>query len=84
MGAFIGVARLLVSSEDITLRLVTGRAILGSAVSLVAGCVLIKIPSIDPMALLGVGSLLGIVGQQYIEKFLRARIAKAMGLEKKK
>lgn len=76
MGALIGIAKLLVSSEAITFRVVLGRTLLGSATSLIAGCVLIKIPNIDPLALLGVGSALGIIGQQYIEKCLRKRLDK--------
>jgi hypothetical protein len=82
MGALIGIAKLLVSSETITFRVVLGRTLLGSATSLVAGCVLIRIPNIEPLALLGVGSALGIVGQQYMEKWLRSRLDKIEKLEK--
>ena len=74
MGALIGVAKLLVSSNEITLRVVLGRAILGSATSLLAGAVLIQLPDIPPLALLAVGSGIGIVGQQYIEQLLRRRV----------
>ena len=73
MGAFIGVAKLLVSSEELTFRVIVGRAILGSATSIVAGLVLIQFPSIHPLALLAAGSGLGIVGQQYMEKALRKK-----------
>lgn len=76
MGALIGVAKLLTSSEQITVRVVIGRALLGSATSLVAGVLLIRIPNIDPLALLGAGSALGIVGQQFLEKWLRQRLNK--------
>jgi len=82
MGALIGVAKLLVSSEQLTFRVIVGRALLGSATSIMAGVVLVRIPNMDPMALLGVGSALGIVGQQYIEKLLRKRLAEAL-LKKK-
>jgi len=74
MGALIAVAKLLVSSEHITVRVVVGRAILGSATSLLAGVVLIKIPNIPPLALLSIGSAFGIVGQQFIEKLIRTKM----------
>lgn len=74
MGALIGIAKLLTSSEQITIRVIIGRALLGSAASLVAGMLLIRIPNIEPLALLGAGSALGIVGQQYLEKWLRRKL----------
>lgn len=74
IGAIISVGKLLMSSDELTVRVIAGRAILGAATSLVAGVVLVKIPNIDPMALLGVGSALGIIGQQYIEKMLRKKL----------
>ena len=77
MGALIGVAKLLVSSNEITVRVVIGRAILGSATSMLAGAVLIQLPDIPPLALLAVGSGLGIIGQQYIESL---GITRAIGL----
>jgi len=78
MGALIGVAKLLVSSEALTPRVILGRSLLGSATSCIAGVALIRIPNIDPLALLGMGSALGIVGQQYIEKLLRAKLKKTL------
>lgn len=62
MGALIGIAKLLVSSEQLTFRVVFGRALLGSATSMVAGIALLQIPNLDPLALLVIGSALGIVG----------------------
>lgn len=75
MGALIGVAKLLVSSEELTFRVIVGRAILGSATSVLAGVVMLQIPNIHPLALLSIGSGLGIVGQQYLERILRKRAA---------
>lgn len=75
MGALIAVAKLLVSSEQITFRVVVGRAILGAATSTMAGLVLIQVPNIPPLALIAIGSALGIVGSQYVEKALRAKVA---------
>ncbi|WP_321842696.1 phage holin family protein [Burkholderia cepacia] len=79
MGALIGIAKLLVSSEQLTFRVIVGRALLGSATSMVAGIALLQIPNLDPLALLGIGSALGIVGSQYIEILLRRKARAVMG-----
>jgi hypothetical protein len=79
MGALIGVAKLLVSGEQLTFRVIVGRALLGSATSMIAGIVLLQIPDLDPLALLGIGSALGIVGSQYIEILLRRKAARMIG-----
>ncbi|HDR9052684.1 TPA: phage holin family protein [Burkholderia vietnamiensis] len=81
MGALIGIAKLLVSSEQITFRVIVGRALMGSATSMVAGVALLQIPNLDPLALLGIGSALGIVGSQYIEILLRRRARAVIGRE---
>lgn len=79
IGALIGIAKLLVSSEALTFRLVLGRTVLGSATSMVAGVALVQIPDLDPLALIGLGSALGIVGSQYIELLLRRRSKSIIG-----
>ncbi|KVL66572.1 phage holin family protein [Burkholderia ubonensis] len=79
MGGLIGVAKVLVGSEQLTYRLVAGRAMLGSATSMVAGIALLQIPDLPPMALLGIGSALGIVGSQYVELLLRRNAKKLFG-----
>ncbi|RQR81459.1 MULTISPECIES: phage holin family protein [unclassified Burkholderia] len=81
LGALIGIAKLLVSSEQLTFRVVAGRALLGSATSMVAGVALLQIPDLPPLALLGIGSALGIVGSQYIEILLRRKARTVIGKE---
>ncbi|MBR8085169.1 phage holin family protein [Burkholderia vietnamiensis] len=81
MGALIGIAKLLVSSEQLTFRVIVGRALMGSATSMVAGIALLQIPNLDPLALLGIGSALGIVGSQYIEIMLRRKARAVIGRE---
>ncbi len=71
MGALIGLGKLLVSDDPITLRLILGRAVLGAATSMVAGVGLMQFPGMPPMALYGVGCALGIVGSQYLEVWLK-------------
>ncbi len=73
LGALIGLAKLLVSDEKLTVRLIIGRTLLGSAASVVAGVVLIQIPNIDKLALVGIASALGIVGSSFIEMWLKGK-----------
>lgn len=73
MGAMIALGKLLNSDEPITLRLVTGRVIVGSGLSLIAGVALYFVPDIHPLALAGIGSALGILGQNVVEAWLRKR-----------
>ena len=63
----------MAGSEPITWRLVIGRMILGSATTTVAGIVLLTIPNIHPVALLAIGSALGIAGSQVIESYVKRR-----------
>lgn len=79
VGAFIGVGKLLVSDEAISVRLVIGRAILGSAATVMAGIALLQVPDISPLALLGIGSALGIAGAQLIEMWIKRKAEKYIG-----
>lgn len=74
MGAIIGLGKLLVSTEELTVRLIIGRTILGAGSSLVAGVLILQIPDVDPLALVGVGSTLGILGSSVIEAYLKSKI----------
>ncbi|MBU9693353.1 phage holin family protein [Burkholderia multivorans] len=78
MGGLIG-AKVLVGSDQLTFRLVAGRAVLGSATSMVAGLALLQIPDLPPIALLGLGSALGIIGSQYFEVLLRRNAKRLFG-----
>lgn len=73
MGALIALGKMLNSDEPITIRLVLGRVIVGGGLSLVAGVALYFVPDIHPLALLGFGSGLGILGQNVVEAWLRKR-----------
>lgn len=70
VGAMIGLAKLLVSEEKISAKIVIGRTILGSASSAVAGIVLIHIPDLDKIALIGLASAIGIAGSSFIEMLI--------------
>ena len=79
LGACIGMGKLLVSSETLTVRLCLGRAILGGATTAIAGAALIQFPGINPLALMAIGSALGIVGAQFVELWLKKQVSKIKG-----
>lgn len=74
IGGLIGMSKLLVSKEPLSVRLLIGRTILGSATSLIAGVVILQIPNVTPLALIGLASALGILGSTFIEEYLKNRV----------
>ena len=73
LGALIAVGKLLSGNEVLTVRLIIGRALLGSATSTVAGVVLVQFPSLPLPALISIGSALGIIGAQYLEAWMKRK-----------
>lgn len=73
LGAMIALGKLLASHEVLTFRLMLGRTILGSAVTLIAGVGLVQFPTLPPLAMLGLGSALGIGGSQVIEAYMKRK-----------
>jgi len=67
VGAVIGLGKLLVGGERISIRLMLGRMIIGAALSASAGAVLIMFHDLTPTALVGVASAIGILGQSALE-----------------
>lgn len=76
VGGLIGMSRLLVSSDPLSVRLIVGRTILGSATSSIAGVVLIQFPTLSPIALVAIACALGILGSTYIEEYLKKNVNK--------
>ncbi|NNP70919.1 holin [Acinetobacter sp. Ac_5812] len=76
VGGLIGMSRLLVSSDPLSVRLIIGRTILGSATSSIAGVVLIQFPTLSPIALVAIACALGILGSTFIEEYLKKNVNK--------
>lgn len=70
IGALIGIAKLLLSPEVLTWRLVFGRAIATAALAMIAFIGLVWIPDTDPMVIVGVACLIASMGEQALEKIL--------------
>ncbi len=71
IGAAIAFGKYLVSGEKITLRLLAGRLMIGAALSTAAATALMMVPDMSFVALVGLGSALGIGGQSLLEKLVK-------------
>ena len=71
MGVIIAMAKILVSEEKATWRVVVGRSILNGFTTLGAGVVLIWISDLSMLGVLGLGAFLGTLGSQFVEVKLR-------------
>ncbi|PVZ87908.1 holin [Serratia sp. S1B] len=71
IGAVIGLGKVMLDDQQLTWRVVIGRMLLGSAVSMVAGVALIHFPELEELSLIGVASALGILGHAVIESLLK-------------
>ncbi|KAB0641559.1 hypothetical protein WT67_29535 [Burkholderia stagnalis] len=67
IGGAIAMGKLLVGNEPLTARLIIGRTIVGSGLSVAAGAALTLFPDLPPLAVTGLGACFGILGQSYLE-----------------
>ncbi|MFJ2987857.1 holin [Collimonas sp. NPDC087041] len=74
IGAVIAFGKLLVGGEALTIRLVLGRVIVGAGLSASAGAMLMLFKDLQPTALIGLASALGILGQSYLELIAKKMI----------
>lgn len=79
IGAVIGLGKLLVGGERLSVRIVLGRMIIGAALSASAGAVLIMFHDLSPTALVGVASAIGILGQSVLEVVVQKFVGKLPG-----
>jgi hypothetical protein len=71
IGAAIGIAKLLLSPEVLTWRLIVGRAIVTAALAMAAFIGLVWMPAdTDPVVIVGVACVLASIGEQGLEKVL--------------
>ncbi len=71
VGAILAVGQLLVGGQRMTWQLWVGRMIAGAGLSMAAGAALAMIPDLSPVALVGLGSALGISGQSVLESVIQ-------------
>lgn len=73
-GVIIGLGQLLASKEELTTRIVIGRAFSSVGLSLVAGVALVQIPDAHPLTLIGLGAGLSSLGTSFLEKYLQKKL----------
>ncbi|HEY3982675.1 phage holin family protein [Cedecea sp.] len=83
LGALIALGKMLDSGEPVTVRLVAGRVIVGSALALMAGSVLYLRPDTHPLAIVGLASALGITGHSLVEAWLKKKAKQSLKREGK-
>ena len=71
LGGLAAAGKVLAGAEPVTLRLFVGRTLLGSAFGISAAALLVRYPNIEPLAIAGAGTALGIAGYQVFEIYLR-------------
>lgn len=79
MGAAIGLGQLLSSADEITLRLAVGRAVVSAGISLSAGAGLMLLPTMSPVAVIGLAALLGSLGTSGLERMAKRAIGPKAG-----
>ncbi|WMD23288.1 holin [Achromobacter seleniivolatilans] len=79
VGALVAVGRALTNKEALSWRVVVGRVILGSALSMVVFLLLIPYPEAPLPVLVGAGAALGILGEQVLELAARRLISFKLG-----
>lgn len=70
VGVAVGVAKMLVSDEKLTPRIILGRAILSGATGLAAAAVVVFIPGISFVAQVGIACILSSLGTSALEALL--------------
>jgi len=77
VGSGIALGKLLSGGEVVTLRLIVGRVIVGAGLSMAAGLAVAMIPNLPTLALVGMGSALGICGQSFLELLVQRWIGQS-------
>jgi hypothetical protein len=75
-GVVLAVGKLLLGDKKVPVRLFIGRVIIGAGLSMAAGAALVAVPDLSPIGLVGLGSALGISGQDLLERLLQRVLGK--------
>ncbi|PHP87227.1 hypothetical protein CFB52_022490 [Burkholderia sp. AU18528] len=67
IGGVIAFGKMMAEPKRPGVRIIIGRTIVGSGLSVAAGAALTLFPDLPPLAVTGIGAVFGILGQQYLE-----------------
>lgn len=79
VGAMAALGKALAGAEPVTWRILLGRTLAGSVLSMSAAAVLFQYPDLPPIVVVGLGAALGMAGEQCIEILLRRWVKKQEG-----
>lgn len=71
VGITIGVGQLLVSREELTVRLVVGRALVTGGLGMAAGAVLVWVPELTLIGQIGIAAALASLGTSGLERLFQ-------------
>jgi hypothetical protein len=71
VGAVVGLGKLIVSTEPITIRAAVGRSIVSGGIGLAAASAVIIVPGLSIAAQIGLGALLASLGTSALERLLQ-------------
>jgi hypothetical protein len=74
IGAAIGLGKLLNSTEKITLRLATGRAVVNAGIGAAAGAGTLMFPTADPVVLYGLAAGIASLGTSGLELLVKKKL----------
>lgn len=73
IGVLVGLGKLLLSKETLSLRLVIGRAIVSGALAVASAAFLAFVPGLSQLALVGLAAASAVLGEQFLERLLNAK-----------
>ncbi len=73
IGALVGLGQALASKEPVTLKQTVGRTLVSMAVAIVSTCVYYLKPDADPLLVIGIGSLLSVLGSGVLTELVKSR-----------
>lgn len=76
IGAFVGLGKVLASSEAITFRLVAGRALTSAGLGACAGAITLVFPQADPLVTYGAAAALASLGTSGLEAVVNKFLSK--------
>ncbi len=73
IGLIVGLGHALSSREPLPLRRVVGKTLVSTAVATTAAAVYFYRPETDPLTVIGLGSILSVMGSGWFQDFVKAR-----------
>lgn len=73
VGVLTALGQLLASNENLTLRIILGRALASIGLSVSSGAILLWMTDVPPLALIGLSAGLASLGTSFLEKLMQKK-----------